>query len=109
MPNGEQPKKLAKEPRIKSPQEMVDYVHKQNAHLMISIWASFGPWTDQYKELKEMNALIPFDTWPANSGTAPYDPFNEKARDLYGSILHRCITWEWMPGGRIRLNRIILM
>lgn len=66
---------------------MVDYVHKNNAHLMISIWASFGPWTDQYKELKEMNALLPFETWPLNSGTAPYDPFNEKARDLYWRYL----------------------
>lgn len=78
---------MKKEPRIKSPQEMVDHVHKQNAHLMISIWASFGPWTDQYKELKEMNALLPFDTWPMNSGTIVYDPFNEKARDLYWRYL----------------------
>lgn len=75
------------QPRIKSPQEMVDHVHKQNAHLMISIWASFGPWTDQYKELEKMNALIPFDTWPSNSGTKVYDPFNEKARDLYWKYL----------------------
>lgn len=75
------------QPRIKSPQEMVDYVHKRHAHLMISIWASFGPWTDQYKELKAMNALLPFDTWPLNSGTAAYDPFNEKARDLYWRYL----------------------
>lgn len=66
---------------------MVDYVHKRHAHLMISIWASFGPWTDQYKELKAMNALLPFDTWPLNSGTAAYDPFNEKARDLYWRYL----------------------
>lgn len=78
---------LSRKPRIKSPQEMVDYVHKNNAHLMISIWASFGPWTDQYKELKEMNALLPFETWPLNSGTTPYDPFNEKARDLYWRYL----------------------
>ena len=45
------------EPRIKSPQEMVDYVHSKNAHLMISIWASFGPWTEQYKELEKIGAL----------------------------------------------------
>lgn len=75
------------QPRIKSPQGMVNHVHKQNAHLMISIWASFGPWTDQYKELEKMNALIPFDTWPSNSGTKVYDPFNEKARDLYWKYL----------------------
>ena len=56
LPYDEDPEKLAKvTPRIKSPEEMVEYVHKNNAHLMISIWASFGPWTDQYKELKEIN------------------------------------------------------
>ena len=75
------------EPRIKSPQEMVDYVHSRNAHLMISIWASFGPWTDQYKELEKIGALYPFDTWPRNRGVKPYDPFNPKARDIYWKYL----------------------
>lgn len=71
------------EPRIKSPQEMIDYVHSRNAHLMISIWANFGPWTEQYKELEKIGALYPFDTWPRNKGVKPYDPFNPKARDIY--------------------------
>ncbi len=71
------------EPRLKSPAEMVRYVHDNNAHLMITIWANFGPWTAQYKELKQMNALLPFDTWPRNAGVQPYDVFNPKARELY--------------------------
>lgn len=88
LPDNEDPSKLSKkEPRIKSPEEMVEYVHKNNAHIMISIWASFGPWTDQYKELKEMNALLPFDTWPLNRGVMAYDPFNPEARDLYWRYL----------------------
>src|SRR5574344_2149168 len=33
-------------PRIKSPEEMVKYVHNNNAHLMTYIWASCGPWTE---------------------------------------------------------------
>ena len=70
-------------PRLKSPQEMVDYVHQHQAHLMISIWANFGPWTEPYKELKAIGALLPFDTWPRNKGVMPYDPFNPKARDIY--------------------------
>ena len=87
-------KKLAAEykakglqPRLKSPQEMVDYVHKNNAHLMISIWASFGPWTQPYRELKEIGALMPFDTWPRQRGVMPYDAFNPKARDIYWKYL----------------------
>ena len=54
---------------------------------MISIWASFGPWTEQYRELKKMNALLPFETWPRNSGVMPYDVFNPKARNLYWKYL----------------------
>ena len=66
---------------------MVEYVHKNNAHLMISVWASFGPWTDQFKELDKMNALLKFETWPPKSGAHPYDPFNKDARDLYWRYL----------------------
>ena len=79
--------KAQSEPRLKSPEEMVKYVHRNNAHLMISIWANFGPWTDQYRELKKINALLPFDTWPRNNGVMPYDVFNPKARDIYWKYL----------------------
>ena len=75
------------EPRLKSPGEMVDYVHQHNAHLMISIWASFGSWTQPYKELQKIGGLLPFDTWPRNKGVLPYDPFNPKARDIYWKYL----------------------
>ena len=83
LPTDMKQMKAQEEPRLKSPEEMVKYVHKNDAHLMISIWASFGPWTEQYRELKKMNALLPFDTWPRNSGVMPYDVFNPKARNLY--------------------------
>ena len=75
------------EPRIKSPQEMIDYVHSRNAHLMISIWANFGPWTPQFKELDAIGALYPFETWPTNRGVRPYDPFNPAAREIYWKYL----------------------
>ena len=76
-----------REPRLKSPQQMVDYVHSNNAHLMISIWASFGPWTQPYRELKKIGGLLPFDTWPREKGVQPYDAFNPKARDIYWRYL----------------------
>ena len=87
LPNDMKNMKTQGEPRLKSPEEMVKYVHKNNAHLMISIWANFGPWTDQYRELKKINALLPFDTWPRNNGVMPYDVFNPKARDIYWKYL----------------------
>ena len=89
LPDDEKGKGItnAESPRIKTPEQMVEYVHEQNAHLMISIWASFGPWTGQFKELQAIGALYPFDTWPRNKGVMPYDPFNPQARDIYWKYL----------------------
>ena len=93
LPNDENPqteiekfKKLGA-PRLKTPQDMIDYVHANNAHLMISIWPDFGPWTEQYAELKKINALYPFDTWPRNRGVLVFDAFNPQARDIYWKYL----------------------
>ena len=33
------------------PQDMIDEVHAKNAHIIVSIWSSFGPQTKPYKEL----------------------------------------------------------
>lgn len=82
-------------PTFSEPQKMIDHVHKKNAKIMISVWASFGPDTKQYKELEEMNALFDFATWPlvASTGGGPsgvkvYDAYNPKARDLYWNYLN---------------------
>lgn len=83
LPNDENPNADYGTPRIKSPKEMIDYVHANNAHIMISVWASFGPWTDMYKKMEDMGALLRFDTWPPNSGAQAYDPFNPQARKIY--------------------------
>lgn len=93
LPNDEDPEKeIAKfkamgAPRLTTPQQMVDYVHQNNAHLMITLWPDFGPWTKQYKELDKLGALYPFDTWPRNRGVKVYDVFNPKARDIYWKYL----------------------
>ena len=41
--------------------QMIDNVHKKHAHFMISIWASFGPMTQQFRELDEKGLLMPFE------------------------------------------------
>ena len=71
------------------PKEMVDKIHAQNAHLMIVAWPGFAPATNQYKEFKQKNMLINFDTWPPNANTKPYDPYNPEARDIYWSYLNK--------------------
>ncbi|MDR1632217.1 MAG: DUF5110 domain-containing protein [Dysgonamonadaceae bacterium] len=76
-------------PEFPKPQEMIDHVHNKNAHIMISVWASFGPKTPQFQELKKMNALLDFTTWPPKDGVRPYDPYNPAARDLYWDYLKK--------------------
>lgn len=88
-------------PEFPEPQKMIDHIKSKNAKIMISIWASFGPDTKQYKELEEIKALFNFTTWPASSvdrwppdmtkpsGVKPYDAYNEKARDIYWEHLNR--------------------
>ncbi len=77
------------------PQEMIDEVHRLNSHLMISIWASFGPMTPQYHQLDSLGLLFRFQTWPQSgltfwpprmdypSGVCVYDAFSQAARDIY--------------------------
>lgn len=82
-------------------QEMIDEVHKQHAHMSISIWASFGPMSKPYIELKEKNHLFSFITWPESgmgawpprrdypSGVRVYDCYSPEARDIYWKHLSR--------------------
>lgn len=73
-------------PNFPEPQKMIDDVHKNNAHIMISVWPSFGAETPIYKELESQEMLLDIVTWPMDS-VMPYDPFNPKARDIYWKYL----------------------
>lgn len=93
-----------------NPQKMINDVHKQNAHIIISIWNSFGPQTKQYKELDKIGALMDFITWPESgsekwppnldypSGVRVYDPYNPKAREIYWRHLNKGIFSLGMDG-----------
>jgi alpha-D-xyloside xylohydrolase len=93
-----------------NPQKMVDDIHNLNAHMIISIWNSFGPQTKQYKELDKIGALMNFQTWPQSgsdkwppikdypSGVRVYDPFNPEARDIYWKYLNKGIFSLGMDG-----------
>ncbi|WP_428741909.1 glycoside hydrolase family 31 protein [Tenacibaculum sp.] len=88
-------------PNFPNPQKFVDDVHKLNAHMIISIWSSFGPETKEYKELKDKDMLMDFATWPLSgkdvwppdmdypSGVVVYDPYNPEARDIYWKYLKK--------------------
>lgn len=78
-----------------APQQMVDSIHRMNAHLFIVAWPGFGPLTRQYKELESKKMLLHFETWPPNSGTIPYDVYNPEARDIY---------WKYLSEGIFALD-----
>ena len=82
--------------------ELIKNVHAKHAHFMISIWASFGPQTQQFRELNEKGLLLPIETWPQSglshiwpprmdypSGVKVYDAFSPVARDIYWKHLKR--------------------
>jgi alpha-D-xyloside xylohydrolase len=88
-------------PEFPQPQKMVDDIHAMNAHAIISIWASFGPQTEPYKELKEGGMLFDFRTWPESgkdtwppdmnypSGVRVYDAYNPAARDIFWRYVNK--------------------
>jgi len=93
-----------------NPQKMVDDVHNLNAHMIISIWNSFGPKTKPYRDLDKIGALMDFQTWPQSgsqkwppnmdypSGVRVYDPYNPEARDIYWKYLNEGIFSLGMDG-----------
>lgn len=60
--------------------DMVDEVHRKNAHIIISVWPSFGRKSEMYHVMDSLHALLPFQTYPSEA--SPYDPFNPTAREL---------------------------
>jgi len=88
-------------PEFSNPQKMVDDVHQLHAHMIISIWSSFGPQTKPYHKLDSIGALFNFKTWPESSletwppnldypsGVRVYDAYNPVARDIYWSFLNK--------------------
>ena len=93
--------------------QLIKNVHAKHAHFMISIWASFGPQTQQFRELNEKGLLLPIETWPQSgishiwppvmkypSGVKVYDAFSPEARAIYWKYLktlydYGCDAW-WM-------------
>jgi alpha-D-xyloside xylohydrolase len=86
--------------------QLIKNVHAKHAHFMISIWASFGPMTQQFRELDKLGLLMPFETWPQSgishvwppmkdypSGVKVYDAFSPVARDIYWKYLRKLFDY----------------
>jgi alpha-D-xyloside xylohydrolase len=71
------------------PKEMIDTLHKDHFHLMISVWPFFRPGSPVYDEMGKRGFLI--DRTVAESfhpkGMALYDAFNPAARKYYWKLM----------------------
>lgn len=74
--------------------QMINGMHADGAHLLISIWANFGRDTKQFAHFKAKNQLmksgneIMSSTWPNNEGVGIYCPYQRSARDYYWQCLY---------------------
>jgi alpha-D-xyloside xylohydrolase len=100
-------------PDFPDAKKMIQDIHDMNAHLSVSIWSSFGPMTNPYREMDKKGMLFNFKTWPESgrevwppdmnypSGVRVYDAYNPEARDIYWKYLDKGVfslgvdTW-WM-------------
>ena len=100
-------------PDFPDAKKMIQNIHDMNAHLSVSIWSSFGPMTNPYREMEKKGMLFNFKTWPESgrevwppdmnypSGVRVYDAYNPEARDIYWKYLNKGVfslgvdTW-WM-------------
>ncbi|MGA2218106.1 MAG: TIM-barrel domain-containing protein [Terracidiphilus sp.] len=67
------------------PQGLIDTLHKEHFHLMVSIWPYFRPGSAAYDEFDAKGWFIAKTTQPSFHpvGQALYDPTNEAARKQY--------------------------
>lgn len=76
-------------PGFPDPAGMMRQVRDLNANAIISIWPSFGPNTNIYKELVSRNLLMAHETFPQDHGVKVYDPWNPQARDIYWKYIKK--------------------
>jgi alpha-D-xyloside xylohydrolase len=75
--------------RYPDPQRMIEDLHRNNFHLMISFWPYFRPGTKTYEEMNRRGFFVD-KTKVAGfhpAGQALYDAFNPEARKYYWNLL----------------------
>ena len=73
-------------------QQMINSVHNNHAHLLISVWANFGSNTKPFAELEKLGRLIHVTSYPSDATVYPYDVWSDRARDIY---------WKYMYNGLV--------
>jgi alpha-D-xyloside xylohydrolase len=80
-PDGEWGQKSYDPARFPAPKEMIDKLHEDHVHFMISLWPTMAGNTPDHKEFADRDLFLP--------GCSVYDAFKEEARKLYFDQLKR--------------------
>jgi len=89
------------------PEKLIDELHnKYHVKIMTSIWPALGPETAIYKEMEKNGFLFDKPHW---SGGKIYDPYSEKAREIYfryikEGLLSKGVDALWMDGTEPELS-----
>jgi alpha-D-xyloside xylohydrolase len=75
------------------PKSLIDALHKNNVHLMISVWPYFRPGSPVYDEMDKRGFFIDKTIAPSFHPVAQalYDPFNPEARKYYWSLMNNAL------------------
>jgi alpha-D-xyloside xylohydrolase len=68
------------ETKYPNAKQMIDLLHQQHFHVMISIWPAFGPASQIYQDMEKRGYLYPTVGW---AGFKYFDAYNPAATDLY--------------------------
>jgi alpha-D-xyloside xylohydrolase len=78
------------EDQYPKPKEMLDELHAEDLHMLISVWSRFGEDTDAYKRMKSQGLLLPGLPWT--------DFFNPAAQTAFWSELNKGLFQDGMDG-----------
>src|SRR5271155_2357305 len=75
------------------PKGMIDGLHKNNVHLMISVWPYFRPGSSVYDDMDKRGFFIDKTIAPSFHPVAQalYDPFNPEARKYYWNLMDKAL------------------
>ena len=80
-PDGEWGQKSYDHERFPDPKGMIDKLHEEHVHFMISLWPTMADNTEDHKEFEEKKLFLP--------ACSVYDAFKPEARELYFEQLKR--------------------
>ncbi len=81
--------------KFPEPAEMIDILHDQNFHVMISIWCSFGPNTKVYQDMEKRGFLYPPVGW---AGFKYFDTYNPEANQLFWKYINKGLYSKGIDG-----------